>query len=277
MAASIGESAATQEMELREALSEFLEASDGNGAKGGQSPSVLHRRLWNILEKSCEAWASSASATRVEDGESPETGALRSSITPVELQVDSAYTSPPATRNEWLHQVLLGTAAKVFPAFRHRADMFRSQPAEVVLSSAAANKAGDCLALRWNSSLALRVAAAATVSERLGASATIRRIVIEQPPRWVVPKPRSSPRRFRVLGAPVLEEGSLAAAEGADPYMLPLGSFEYAVAGPAAQSFELASPPRALHGLRLSFEGPGWGEDFTCIYRIRAFEALPPA
>eukprot|EP00928_Gymnodinium_smaydae_P057131 TRINITY_DN40407_c0_g1_i1.p1 TRINITY_DN40407_c0_g1~~TRINITY_DN40407_c0_g1_i1.p1 ORF type:complete len:458 (-),score=101.27 TRINITY_DN40407_c0_g1_i1:152-1525(-) len=174
------------------------------------------------------------------------------------LEVDPDFTSPSAdTPRGWWHRLLLSAgAATGLRRFRERADLFRPRPATVVTSPGAA-EAGDCLALRGPSpSLALRLQSGA---------ALVKNLLIEQPPRWTTPA--TAPRRFAVYGEPVMETAD--AERTSSPHSLKLGSFEYLLAAPAKQAFHLASAP-PLRSLRLVFEGPGWGDDFLCVYRIRA-------
>eukprot|EP00441_Pelagodinium_beii_P021603 CAMPEP_0197655942 /NCGR_PEP_ID=MMETSP1338-20131121/39766_1 /TAXON_ID=43686 ORGANISM="Pelagodinium beii, Strain RCC1491" /NCGR_SAMPLE_ID=MMETSP1338 /ASSEMBLY_ACC=CAM_ASM_000754 /LENGTH=448 /DNA_ID=CAMNT_0043231695 /DNA_START=39 /DNA_END=1385 /DNA_ORIENTATION=+ len=182
---------------------------------------------------------------------------------PLALEVDEDFTSPLA-KSHWLHQGLLDFGALFgFPHLKARASLFRSRPPTVVLSSSPASPAiaasRDCLAVRGsNTSLALRMT---------GGVATVRQLVIEQPPRWAALRPKSLPRHFSVYGTPA-EAFNVG---GSAPYTELLGNFEYLPARSAVQAFLLPRPAQ-VKGLRLLFEGPGWGENYTCIYRVKAYE-----
>lgn len=186
----------------------------------------------------------------------------------VRLDVDSAYTSPGtvSASSGWFHRTLLNLgAATGIPVFVQRAAMYKSRPAAVVVSAEPISPR-DCFALRGNASVALRI-------NSDSGSAMIRQLVVDQLPHWVAPKLWSLPGRFKVWGEPVETMGG-----SANPYSLPLGSFEYLAAGPAAQAFEMKNPV-PLRGLQLSFEKPAdsAGESFFCIYRVRAFESKQPS
>lgn len=212
---------------------------------GGGWPPALKSRIQKILNAPCNA------------GKAPCAQA------PVLFEVDPAYTSSGAS---WMHHALLKAGAVTgLPGFREGAEQYSSRPPSVVALAEAAT-VGDCVALHGNSSIALRV----RKEEGETKSALVHRVVIEQPPRWAVHQPQASPRNFSVYGEP-LQAGH---HDGASPYAELLGSFEYALAAPATQAFELtkATP---VTGLRFVFDGPGWGADFTCVYRLRAFEAGP--
>merc|ERR1712129_206662 len=93
--------------------------------------------------------------------------------------------------------------------------------------------------------------------------AVVRWLMIEQPARWEVPTPGTAPRHFTVHGVLVEDE-----AGNSTPVLL--GAFEYALAAPAAQEFKL-NEPALVRSLRLDIIGEGWGAEYTCVYRIRAF------
>lgn len=194
------------------------------------------------------------------------TQAIRGLARPLPVQVVSEFTSAGARSSGWLHQKLLSLgAATGLSSYRFRANLYQSMPAAVVADDSPAIAAGDCLALRGNASVALRVL---DLDGRAG-SAFLNHIVIEQPPRWALPQIQTSPRHFSVMGEPVEAH--------ADPYPLHLGTFEYLLAAPAVQAFVLRQTSVPLRGLRLNFKGPGWGGKFFCVYRIRAYSAPPPS
>jgi hypothetical protein len=147
------------------------------------------------------------------------------------------------------------------PSWRKRLEMYLSRPPDVILSKEAI-KPRDCLALRGNASVALRVDSAS-------GSAVIRHIVIEQPLRWTVPSLWSLPRRFEVW-ADVAGSKSLTS----NPYTMFMGSFSYAAAAPAPQAFQLPGVMQ-VRGLRLLFKESS--ESFFCIYRIRAYQVDQPS
>ncbi|CAJ1459723.1 unnamed protein product [Effrenium voratum] len=203
-------------------------------ATGGGWPAAVRERLMMALRAPCEATACSP---------------------PLALEVDERYTAARATSSGSLHQALLSLGAMTgIPLLRERAELYRSQPASVILSSSGITQSRDCFAFRGpNASVALRL--------RPGQVA--RQLVIEQPPRWAARRVKTMPRRFAVFGA---KEDS----RWTNPYSEFLGHFEYVAAGPAVQAFELPSTP--LEGLRVVFAGPEWGESYICLYRLKVFE-----
>lgn len=214
---------------------------------GGGWPMTLKNRLQHILGATCHGSKAFCSQ-----------GA-------VPFAVDSAFTSPGATSmgSSYLHRMLLKAgAATGLPGLSKRAEQYASRPPFVVTSEVETT-VGDCLAMRGNSSVALRVRR----GEGGADFAFVRRVVIEQAPRWSVHRPHASPRHFSVYGEPVNQAHN----DVATPYTEFLGSFEYALAAPAAQTFELAQA-MPVRGLRFVFDGPGWGADYICVYRLRAFE-----
>lgn len=215
-------------------------------ATGGGWPERLRQRLQDALAQPCEAAAACA--------------APRSRSVP--LEVDERFTSPGArTESNWLHQAL--TTASLATGLKplvDRAKQYQSKPPSVVLSQEPLTNR-DCLALRVDSS--------PTLAFRLEGSHSLSALTIEQPERWAAEKPRSQPRRFTVAGI----QQSRSAGVSQEVKVL-LGSFEYAVAGPAAQVFQLKQVGR-VSGLRLEFEG-SWGENYLCLYRIQAFEGPGP-
>lgn len=229
---------------------------------GGGWPAPLKHRLLAALDSPCKTMCS---ASRELAKGQDQTVARLSQADAIPLEVDLQSTSPGAvsTRNGWLHQTLLklGAATRI-PSLRKREEATRSRPAFVVVSQEPIAPR-ECLALRGDSSVALRLTAASS-------GLVVQQIVIEQLPRWVAPNLRSLPSRFEVWGEPAAATGGASSAR--DRYNVFLGSFAYVAAAPAAQAFKL-NHAAALRGLRLSFEAPvnhGPG-DFFCIYRIRAF------
>lgn len=193
--------------------------------------------------------------------------AIRGLARPLPVEVVTEFTSAGARSSGWLHQKILSLgAATGLSTYRFRASLYQeSMPAAVVADDSPAIAAGDCLALRGNASVALRI----MELDGSAGSAFLHHIVIEQPPRWALPQIQTSPRHFSVMGEPV--------EALADPYPVPLGSFEYLLAAPAVQAFVLRQTNVPLRGLRLDFKGPGWGGKFFCVYRIRAYSAPPPS
>lgn len=227
---------------------------------GGGWPPALRDRILRALDASCEA---------------PAGIAERAGRPQLSLEVDTDWTSLGAisSGSGWLHQRLLDAGALTgFSALQRRAESCRSRPAGVVVELGQP-VAGDCFAVRGNASVALRVMP--STSSALQDATLVHAVVVEQPPRWTIPNLGSSPRRFAVYGEPWTHTANLEATIGtAGPYRLPLGSFEYMVAGPAAQTFVLERP-RAVKGLQFLFESPGWGGQYKCIYRLRAFGSIP--
>jgi len=225
-------------------------------------PAALRSRLNAALQVSPQL--SEACITAGTSGVSTEV--TRGLARTLPMQVDSAFTSSGARSSGWLHQKILNLgAAAGLSSWRFRASLYQSKPAAVVVDDRPAVKAGDCLALRGNASVALRIVG----SDGGAGSAFLNHIVIEQPPRWALPRIRTSPRYFSVMGEPV--------EANANPYSVPLGSFEYLLAAPAVQAFVLRQTDIPLRGLQLNFKGPGWGEQYFCIYRLRAYSAPPPS
>jgi len=214
-------------------------------------PVSFKQRLLMVLQGSCEAKSVCTEAQQA-----------------LPLEVDEEFTSRRAKTSGWLHQAILDIGALTGLAkLKARAELYRSRPAEVVLSSTRADaQTRECLALRGNrTSLALHVSGSNQV-------AIVQQIVIEQPQRWAALRPRSLPRRFSVFGWP----GNEIAGSTGNKYSVALGRFEYSAAAPAVQAFQLTSKVQ-VKGLRLVFEGPGWGESYICLYRVKAFEKTGPA
>jgi len=227
-------------------------------ATGGGWPEAIALRLRAVLGASCEDDAAcSGSATNINVGK------------PLVLEVDEEATSEGAVSagSSWIHQAALKAAATLtqMPSFAARAEQHRSRPASTVTSEHAAAR-GDCFAMRGD-----RTSMAFRLKSENGTSSRIRYIVIEQPSRLVA-IPSSTPRRFQIFGDPATE----VTADSVNPYSMRMGSFEYALGAPAAQIFETDSPNVLLQGLRLVFEGAGWGAPVVCVNRIRAYDSLPP-
>jgi len=225
----------------------------------GTGPRALQRRILAAIATPCEDGVVAGQATR-----------------PVPLTISREITSTGATSGSWLHRMLLQAGAVTgLRSFQSRARLFSSLSADVVLG-AAGIPIGDCFAFRENATLALDVHPDRDSGER----AIIRSLVLEQPPRWASPKLGSAPRRFYVDAAPSFEDApahdKTVLGEGAERYTMRLGEFEYFLAAPAAQVFELPVSDVPVKGLRLTFVGPGWGEPFTCVYRIRAYDTNSP-
>lgn len=214
-------------------------------------PSALRQRLMAAMDGPCQvrcgkgAWSASRALL---------------------LDIDDAYTSSGAVtqRSNFFHQALLDLgAATGIPLFRARADLYRSRPASVVVSSEAVEPR-DCFATRGSSTVALR----------LPHGTVIRQIVIEQPPRWETASQWSTPAHFEVWGEPLTRQ----TLHTGNPYTVLLGSFTYAAAAPAAQAFKLPETV-PIRGILLSFStpashGPG---DILCLYRVRAFASETPS
>jgi len=225
------------EEQLRDVVQQLLR-------HGGGSP-TLQRRLIDALSTPCEA--------------SKKCAAQGAGSEPLSLVVDQAATTQPAkTESTWMHKFLTHTAAATgIESFRTRAESLHSKPPEVVLRPDVPLHLGTCFAWRNNASMAFRLP---------GEGKTVRHIVIDQVSRWATYRPQASPRRFSVYGD-----------FGTKEYEVPLGTFEYRLAAPAVQAFKLEKE-MTLHGFRIIFESPGWSTEVpTCLYRIRAYEGLPPS
>jgi len=232
--------------------------------KGATWPASLRARLNAALHVSPQL--SEACAVAGTMGASTE--ATRGLARPLPVQVVSEFTSAGARSSGWLHQKILSLGAAIgLSSWRFRANLYQSMPAAVVADDSPAISAGDCLALRGNASVALRILG----FDGSAGSAFLHHVVIEQPPRWALPRIRTSPRHFSVMGEP--DE----VAARASSYSVPLGSFEYLLAAPAVQAFVLHQTSVPLRGLQLNFKGPGWGDQYFCVYRIRAYSAPPPS
>jgi len=200
---------------------------------GGGWASGLRRRLLEVMRAPCAAGA--------EDSQ-----------TPLALQIDHKFSSPGATSGTWLQRLLLGLGARTgLTVFKSREAMYRSRSASIILSGVPPS-VGDCLALRGNASVALRLQ---------GGPEVVAQVDIEQPARWAAHNMKSLPGRFEVFGD--VEEEFMQEA-----YRAPLGSFEYKPAGPAQQTFQLSRAVR-LRGFLLRFEENS-GE-YTCLYRLKAY------
>jgi len=246
----------TDEEELVDAILRLLSPSASTW------PASLRSRLHSALQVSPQF--SEACIAVGTSGASAE--ATRGLARPLPMQVVNEFTSAGARSSGWLHQKILSIgAATGLHLWRFRASLYQSMPATVVVDDSPAVRAGDCLPLRGNASVALRILG----SDGSAGSAFLHHIVIEQPPRWALPRIGTSPRHFSVMGEPV--------EALADQYSIPLGSFEYLLAAPAVQAFILRQPGIPLRGLQLNFKGPGWGEQYICIYRLRAYSAPPPS
>ncbi|CAK9037229.1 unnamed protein product [Durusdinium trenchii] len=235
LAAEAAQSPQTKE-ELRKAVLQIC-------ATGGGWPLQLQERLLQLLQTPCEARTCLFAPS------------------PLAVEVDEGFTSPRALSSGWLHQVFLGMGALTrLPIFRARAELYRSQPASVVLSNSSITQKRDCFAFRGaNASLALR----------LRSPSRVQQLVIEQPPRWAALRPTSLPRHFSVFGA-----GEVA---GVQQYTEALGDFTYSSAGPAVQAFVLANTNVPLTGIRVAFAGPEWDHNYICLYRIKLFEGMETA
>eukprot|EP00933_Yihiella_yeosuensis_P073618 TRINITY_DN82324_c0_g1_i1.p1 TRINITY_DN82324_c0_g1~~TRINITY_DN82324_c0_g1_i1.p1 ORF type:complete len:485 (-),score=105.89 TRINITY_DN82324_c0_g1_i1:203-1657(-) len=250
LAASVGRTAAEEEAVASGQFAAEEEAKKAVlqlAATGGGWPDSFRQRLLCALQTPCDAKAVCSKAQAQ-----------------LPMKVDEQFTSPHATSSGFFHQVLLGLAAfSGIPQFKARAELYRSKPAEVVLSSSPATaESRDCLALRGNvTSVAFRLLA----QNGSPAESLVKQIVIEQPPRWAALRPGSLPRHFAIYGD-----------QSDGKYDTLLGNFEYAAAAPAVQAFQLSSPV-ALKGFRIQFQGPTWGENYICLYRVKAFEAANDA
>lgn len=228
---------ATTNQQLRELVKQLLH-------HGGGSP-TLQRRLMDALSTPCEA--------------SERCSAQGAGTEFLPLEVDHAATTQPAkTETSWMHQFFLHAgAATGLTTLRDRADAYHSKPPEVVLRADSPPQMGSCFGWRMNATMAFRL---------VGEGKIVRHIVLEQIQRWASPRPHASPRRFSVYGD-----------SGTKEYDRPLGHFEYQLAAPAVQAFQLDKAV-TLHGLRIVFDGPGWSTEFPiCLYRIRAYEGPPPS
>jgi len=162
----------------------------------------------------------------------------------IPLEVDLSRTCSGAHQVSRLRQAALDFAASgVFGnsglAYAQEWTRVRSRhPAAVVEQTVDELKLGDCFAFKGNCTITL-------LSQK-----PVRYVAIEQVDRWRTPDPRTSPRHFSVL------------SEMGDK----LEEFEYKLAGPARQFFQVPSSK----GFRLEF-GKGWLPDITCLYRIQAF------
>eukprot|EP00450_Noctiluca_scintillans_P039495 CAMPEP_0194478628 /NCGR_PEP_ID=MMETSP0253-20130528/2006_1 /TAXON_ID=2966 /ORGANISM="Noctiluca scintillans" /LENGTH=449 /DNA_ID=CAMNT_0039317741 /DNA_START=44 /DNA_END=1393 /DNA_ORIENTATION=+ len=246
----------------RESVEHQLARAIAGVASGeGSWPAELRRRLSSALNTPC-------GQSCVDSG--------------IVLEVDGAATSEPAsTQGGRLQRAVidLGYSAGL-PGIQSRAAAYRSRPVEVVTDTSSPSP-GDCFAFRGVGSIALRVAE----------SAVVKHVVIEQLPRWSLPNGGNPPRHFTVYGEPAdaktrsAEEGAShaesesfdvpsSAGEARDTYTAWLGDFTYPLAAPSAQTFELRDPVE-VQGLRFHFHEPSWGENFTCVYRLRAFASTP--
>eukprot|EP00930_Biecheleria_cincta_P030830 TRINITY_DN21372_c0_g2_i1.p1 TRINITY_DN21372_c0_g2~~TRINITY_DN21372_c0_g2_i1.p1 ORF type:complete len:401 (+),score=63.14 TRINITY_DN21372_c0_g2_i1:100-1302(+) len=218
---------------------------------GSSWPVAFQQRLLAVLHEPCESKEVCTEAKQ-----------------PVPFEIDAQFTSNKAEGSGWFHKAMLDIGALTGMKYMiARAQLFRSQPAEVVLYPTPADpQARDCLALRGNrTSLALHLTGH-------NQTAVVQQVVIEQPPRWAALRPRSLPRHFSVFGWP----GDKITPNSSDsPYSVPLGTFEYSAASSAVQAFELTNKVH-VKGLRLIFENPGGGENYICLYRIKAFEESGP-
>jgi hypothetical protein len=189
-------------------------------------------------------------------------------LEPLRLVVDHASTTEGAMQHD-----VISRTGRYFTKFASKMGLvfgrelqLESRPADVVVGQGNVTR-GDCFAFRGNGSIALRV-----LDERGDfSSAIVHRLVLEQPSRWMVPDATTSPRRFLAYGI-LGDSGTnkqMNLHSGVMRDVL-LGAFEYSLAAPAAQTFDIASPV-PVHGLYLDFDGEGWGARYTCVYRIRAF------
>lgn len=196
------------------------------------------------------------------------------------LTIDHSATSAgAATRSSVVHKALMSIGEVIGEAsgaeeLRARARRYRSWPPEVVLVGSTGAQDGppvptECFAFRGaTGSVAVRIAAPEAVPK------VVRYVVLEQPAPWSLPHLRSAPRRFEVFGDPTGEAQPVAGSSGDRArYSRPLGWFEYSLAAPRAQAFELKEA-LPLRGLQFVFDGRG-EEAHTCIYRIRAYTELP--
>ena len=106
----------------------------------------------------------------------------------------------------------------------------------------------------------------ATLTLRLSAPILLQTVSIEHPPAEVTDRRGSAIRQFRVVG---FEDSNALGV----PWSL--GSFEYQLDGAIRQEFRLQDKVRGedvpvLRALGLWIDS-NWGEDYACLYRIRAY------
>lgn len=177
----------------------------------------------------------------------------------VPLEVDETSSSMTVHRRS-LYSALLraGTWLPGHPEVGERISRLESSSAQILVNPSRPRKR-QCLVFTGN----------ATISFRVGPLMTgemVRCVTLEQPPRWAMPEPTSSPRKFSI-------RGQRAGADGPSNFSLYLGSGEYLLAAPAIQTFKLAKSAN-LTGLQVTFE-EGWGAKHTCVYRFRAHTSCP--
>lgn len=221
------------------------------GDSSGMIPMVLQNRLRELLYLPCEAATCTEKSTQS-----------------LPLTIDASFTNAGTGDGRFdriLRKVIQIGGMTGLHSYQSRAKRTELRPVYVVFNSSAP-VAGDCFAFHNDGSVAFNIGGRNPI---IGSA----HLVIEQPPRWTLVNPASAPRRFTVHGKPSIQliQGSLDS-----PYTIFLGSFEYVLAGPSAQAFQF-NPPESVSGLHIEFEGPGWGEQFTCIYRLRLYEAEPPS
>lgn len=220
---------------------------------GAGWPSSLSARMRTIIAKPCQDFYRCNASDAF-------------SNPPVPLALDQQFTSEGAvskTSSRWYQKTLrFGSYVMPFlPYLNTRADVYQSRPPSVVLGPGGADASHrDCFAFRTQTSIALRI------MPRVGQASppVVSHIVIEQPPKYSMER-LSAPRSFSVFGFSADNRNA----------RTKLGSFEYKLAAPAAQAFKLQRP--AVGAMTLVFDGHGWNDEYTCLYRVRAFEAPPPS
>lgn len=229
-------------------------------------PPVLKRRLLDAVGTRCEEWRRCTSGPVAAAARDTLPTAAGPGLKSWKLEVDQDFTSQGATTvgSGWLHQAFLRVgAATGLQRWKAHASLHRSKPASVIVQADAALTIRDCFAARPNASVALH----------LPGTSIVRQLVIEQPPRWMTPRPGSSPRRFSVYASPSASSGGQDRGPQG-PYTMFLATFEYSMAAPAVQAFEL--PMALVAGLRITFED-SWGMPYMCLYRVRALDTLAPS
>jgi len=220
-------------------------------------PVVLQNRLRDLLDLPCEAATCTETSTQS-----------------LPLTIDTDFTNAGTGnvldwRNvlDWIRRKMIQFGGMTgFQRYQEPAKRAQLHPVSVVLNPSAP-VAGDCFAFRNSGSVAFSIGG-------LNPIAVSSHLVIEQPARWTLANPASAPRRFTVYGKPAIQELTRESLDS--PYTMFLGSFEYVLAGPSAQAFQI-NPPEHISGLHIEFEASGWGEQFTCIYRLHLYEAVPPS
>lgn len=233
---------------LRQELGNQLQKQES--ARLSTEASVMTRlgRLESGLSSSGRSWGGRASANAVDatDGLGVDWASWSGGA-----EIDHGYTSTGVGRG------LTGRAARALSklAPRWRTSVANvSPPPEVVLAADSAPPSTCFVMANAPGKLAIRLPRPVYATH----------VAVERLPSWAEERPEASPRSFEVR-AWLDDVGSL-------PYAAVVGVFEYKLAGPRSQAFELKMKSKAIKAVQFVFDG-SWGDDHISVCRLRIFGA----